>query len=406
MIFRTAAVSDLHQLVGRHFTLRLSGLLCQPRIGKVVDVFTVLVEIALRLFFGLEDLVAKYADLSRDVIDEPDRVVSLPDDGLDRIGHRMLRGVFRLGKRFCLFFVRKVPLVFQTCSLAPIDPVLSVFSNNVPTRADGERSVRMFDVGISAFEFRQVGEIVNRTLEILSSKLVIGVALRIDDAVAVENCIRLDRERNVNFISDLMPNPFENFRSNIDWIWSIALSCLYVTSRIIFFDLFNSLLVGSDVDVLVFQDSPNELVAACLVEPKELFENRKCVLRVIDPLVEVRLVVRTIFLHPRVPCRDERLLLHDGRQDGLVEVRILLSHGSGLHGLHQVRSLESLRKRQRIELFARRIVDRRDIILENVLPGSGNFLADVLDLVRADLLLCVIKCWIRVLRSRLCVIGI
>ena len=88
-IFRTSAVSDLHQLVGRHFTLRLSGLLCQPRIGKVVDVFTVLVEIALRLFFGLEDLVAEYDDLSRDVVDEPDRVVSLPDDGLDRIGHRM-----------------------------------------------------------------------------------------------------------------------------------------------------------------------------------------------------------------------------------------------------------------------------------------------------------------------------
>ena len=129
-------------------------------------------------------------------------------------------------------------------------------------------------------------------------------------------------------------------------------------------------------------------------------------MRVIDPLVEVRLVVRTIFLHPRVPCRDERFLLHDGRQDGLVEVRILLSHGSGLHGLHQVRSLERLRKRQRIELFARRIVDRRDIILENVLPGSGNFLANVLDLVRADLLLCVIKCWVRVLRSRLCVLGI
>ena len=258
----------------------------------------------------------------------------------------------------------------------------------------------MFDVGISAFEFRQVGEIVNRTVKVLCCEFGIRVALRIDDAVAVENCIRLDRERNVNFISDLMPNPFENFRSNINWIWSIALSCLYVTSRIISFELFNSLLVGSDVDVLVFQDSPNELVAACLVEPKELFENRKCVLRVIDPLVEVRLVVRTIFLHPRVPCRDERFLLHDGRQDGLVEVRILLSHGSGLHGLHQVRSLESLRKRQRIELFARRIVDRRDIILENVLPGSGNFLADILDLVRANLLLCVLKCWIRVLRGR------
>ena len=241
-----------------------------------------LVEIFVRFLACRELTVSQFRDFARDAVYEIDLVIGMSDhpDVRDRLG------LVLLGEALGLLLRVEQLRVIHAESSAPHYTVFPGLARDSSAGIDPERIVRMIEICRAPLEIHEIGHAVDRLLEVGRRKSGYVFALLIPDVIAVEEGVRLDRERDVDALADFVSNTLEDLARDVNRIRRICFTKFKFCVRIIVLEGLNFPLVRAYVCKLVAEREGDELVAASLVEFEELLEQRKRRMRVFDPVVE------------------------------------------------------------------------------------------------------------------------